>query len=378
MPRAHFTDITVRSLKPKLGHQLKFWDRSTPGFGVRVNQHGTKSWIVMYGEQRQLKVIGRYPDMPLAAARAEAKKMLTHRVQPTPTITFEDALPLFLSTHCAQYNKPSTAKETERVLRINFLPALRAKALEDISTHNISGIVDRLLSTPAAANHAFTAIRTFFRWATRRRYIPHSPCEGLRLPTRPNTKDRVLNDDEIVAAWRAAEGYGFPFGTIVLLLLCTAQRRGEIGALKWSYIDFDNRTITLPDTKNNRPHTFPFGSSAAAMLESIPKLDSEYLFPARGKAGKPFNGWSKAKRALDKKYQIDYDLHDLRRTAASGMASLGVQPHVISKLLNHVSGTAAITGVAAIYNRFQYMDEMRAAIALWEERLDSLLAQQGL
>ena len=86
---------------------------------------------------------------------------------------------------------------------------------------------------------------------------------------------------------------------------------------------------------------------------------------------------SKAKRVLDKKYQIDYDLHDLRRTAASGMASLGVQPHVISKLLNHVSGTAAISGVAAIYNRFQYMDEMRAAIALWEERLASLLAQHA-
>ena len=279
MPRTHFTDITVRSLKPKLGHQLKFWDRSTPGFGVRVNQHGTKSWIVMYGEQRQLKVIGHYPDMPLAAARAEAKKMLAHRVHPIPTITFEEALPLFLSTHCAQYNKLSTAKETERVLRINFLPALRAKALEDISTHNISSIVDRLLSTPAAANHAFSAIRTFFRWATRRRYIPHSPCEGLRLPTRPITKDRVLNDDEIVAVWRAAGDYGFPFGKIVLLLLCTAQRRGEIGGLKWSYIDFGGQTITLPDTKNNRPHTFPFGNSAATILGSIPKLDSEYLFP---------------------------------------------------------------------------------------------------
>ena len=243
---------------------------------------------------------------------------------------------------------------------------------------NISSIVDRLLSTPAAANHAFTAIRTFFRWATRRRYIPHSPCEGLRLPTRPNTKDRVLNDDEVVAAWRAAEDSGFPFGQIVLLLICTAQRRGEIGALKWNYVDFGSRTITLPDTKNNRPHTFPFGNSAAAILESIPKLDSEYLFPARGKAGKPFNGWSKAKRALDTKYQIDYDLHDLRRTAASGMASLGVQPHVISKLLNHVSGAAAISGVAAIYNRFQYMDEMRAAIALWEQHLASLLAQRSL
>src|SRR5207244_6596604 len=111
----------------------------------------------------------------------------------------------------------------------------------------------------------------------------------------------------------------------------------------------------------------------AAILEGMPVFDCPYLFPARGNKGAPFSGWSKSKASLDEACSIaPWTLHDLRRTFATNLAALNVPPHIIEKLLNHASGT--ISGVAAIYNRFQYMDEMRAAVARWEERLTALVS----
>jgi integrase len=377
VPKANLTDISVKRLKAPASGQVTFWDANLDNFGCRISQGGSRTFIVLLGSGRRY-TIGRYPIITLQDARTEAKRILAQRTlgsHRSPAITFKDALDLFITTHCEQHNKPSTAKETERTLRNHFLKTLRSRSLSQITTHHLSAVIDRLVfeQHPSAANHAFTAIRTFFRWAVRRRYIPHSPCEGMRLPTRPRQKDRVLDDADLGSVWRAAEEYGYPFGTIVQLLLCTAQRRGEISSLKWNYLNFDNRTITLPDTKNNRPHTFPLGDRALRILQNVPKLESDYLFPARGKNDRPFIGWSKGKKALDKKCGVDYDLHDLRRTAASGMAKLGVQLHVISKLLNHVSGTAAISGVSAVYNRHAYMDEMRVAVNAWEAHLTAVL-----
>ena len=121
---------------------------------------------------------------------------------------------------------------------------------------------------------------------------------------------------------------------------------------------------------------FPIAALATSILASaLPKDGSTRLFPARGKSETPFNGWSKGKVALDKRANIaPWTLHDLRRTFATDLAALGTPPHVTEKLLNHVSGT--VSGVAAIYNRHAYMDEMRAAIDAWEKRLSAILAQR--
>jgi integrase len=160
------------------------------------------------------------------------------------------------------------------------------------------------------------------------------------------------------------------------LLVLTGQRRGEIGALKWEYIDKEARTITLPPTltKNRRQHTFPYGHAVADILEGIPE-QSDFLFPAsrehvRGKPTSVFNGWPKAKAQLDAKlaHVEPWTLHDLRRTFSSGLAALGIAQVVVEKLLNHVSG-GTLSPIAQIYNRHSYMNEMRAAIAAWEVKL---------
>jgi integrase len=110
----------------------------------------------------------------------------------------------------------------------------------------------------------------------------------------------------------------------------------------------------------------------AALVETIPVFGCPFLFPARRNDAAPFSGWSKSKITLDQKCGISqWTLHDLRRTFATNLASLDVAPHVVERLLNHVSGT--ISGVAAIYNRFSYLDEMGDAMNRWEGRLAVLL-----
>lgn len=173
-----------------------------------------------------------------------------------------------------------------------------------------------------------------------------------------------MSDSEQAKVIRAARQFGFPFGTIVLLLAFPGQRRSEIAALHWEWIDDDAKTITLPAslTKNKRKHTFPYGQLVADVLQSVPR-QGDLLFPARGRSDVPYSGWSKNKIALDRVCQITpWTLHDLRRTFATNLAALGTPPHVIEKLLNHASGT--ISGVAAVYNQFRYMEEMRGAIKI--------------
>jgi integrase len=186
----------------------------------------------------------------------------------------------------------------------------------------------------------------------------------------------VLLDDEIRIIWNAATEY--PFGMLVRLLLLTGQRRGETTALKWDYIDLERGTIFLPRaiTKNNRDHLIPLGELGRSHIASIPRA-CEYLFPARGYSDRPYCGWSKGKAALDRAYVLpQWGLHDIRRTVATNLAALNTPPHVVEKLLNHASGT--ISGVAAIYNRFQYLDEMRDGLTKWEARLTSIVSADTL
>lgn len=197
---------------------------------------------------------------------------------------------------------------------------------------------------------------------------------GMKAPGKPSSRDRVLSDDEFTLIWTKAGIIGHPFGTIVQILMLTAQRRGEVAAMQWNDIDTGKAVWTIPAdrTKNGKPHAVPLSPSALALLASIPRMTSPFVFPARGKPNQPYSGYSKGKRELDAAADLhDWTLHDIRRTAATGMARLGIAPHVVERVLNHVSGT--FSGVAGIYNRFRYEDEMRAALIAWEKALCTIV-----
>ena len=233
----------------------------------------------------------------------------------------------------------------------------------------VTAIIDGLHETPAIANNAFTAMRTFFNWSVARRYLKHSPVAGLSLPAKVVSRDRVLSDAELVAVHRAATEIGYPFGHLVLMCIHTGLRRGEVGSLKWGYITPDHITIPGELAKNGREHVVP--NLIGDILKLIPQT-SEYLFPSD--AGTTFSAWSKNKARLDTQCGVTgWVIHDLRRTFATKMAEWQIAPpHVIERILNHTTGS--MTPIARVYNRWNYLAEAKDALVQYECRLAQLLA----
>jgi integrase len=382
------TDIAVRQLPiPEKGQRL-YYDDVLPAFGCRVSQGGTRSFFVQHGAERQFTTIGRHPIISLADARGEAKRILAERTlgRTRPkSIPFEDALTEFFA-ECEQKNRPRTVRDYRRLIGRYF-----KFARKPVSQITHEDIVGRLPKAPAERNHALVAIKIFLTWAQKppRRYIPHNPCEGMTPTKRPSRK-RVLSDAELAKVLRAAIEGADSFSRIVGLLVCTGQRRGEVTALQRPWIAEAERTITLPEqiTKNKLEHTLPYGQIAAAIIESAPRWnDTDYLFPARcehvrGKPTTTFNGFQKAKAEFDERCGVTkWTLHDLRRTFGTRLAELAVPPHVIERLLNHKMGSISsktdgiLSAVAEVYNRYQYLPEMREAMNLWEGHLASILAR---
>jgi integrase len=370
--KVRLTDLSVRSLAAPATGTVTYFDDAVPGLGLRVSAGGTRAYTLVFGPSRTRTAIGRVGVISLKDARTKAKAIVAQRTlgaigRQAPT--FEVALADFEKS-VEKKNKGRTAKETMRLLKKHFLPPWRHSRLDTISPSTVSNILDRMKDTPSEANHAFAAIRLFFNWAVRREVVAKSPCTALQAPSSPVFRDRVLTDKELrkVLTWTKSERSAF--SAIVQLLILTGQRRGEIGALEGSMVDFPTKMITLPSrlTKNNREHRFPFGTMAEAILREYHR--EGFLFPA-GATDNSFSAWSKSKTALDKETgTIEWTLHDLRRSFATRLAALGTPIHVTEKLLNHVTGT--ISGVAAIYNRHAYMDEMRHAIEAYEAHLATL------
>jgi integrase len=367
VPKISLENTTVKSLPlPHLG-TIDYWDAKLPAFGCRVSHGGTKTFVLKLRNSR--RAIGRYPIISLADARAEAKRLLAEKTlkkrQPQ-SITYERARESFIAEKEKELGA-GTVGEYERLLgRLSF-----QGQIGDISPDDFARKLDRI-KAPSERNHALAAAKTFFTWAYNRRYIEDDPTRGLSVRGGAS-RSRVLSDDELKRVWTAAEKMGGSFGTIVRLLILTGQRRGEIAALQSSWINLDEKTITLPQeiVKNRREHTFPVSSSLLSLL-TLPST-AGLLFPARGHADRPFNGWSKAKEELDEESGVsEWTLHDIRRTVATNLAALGVALPVIERLLNHVSGSFG--GIVAVYQRHSFMPEMHAAVELWDKKLQELLA----
>jgi integrase len=358
-----------------------------------------------HGRSRRMS-LGRYPATPLKDARGKAHAALRSlakgedpQVDAPVALGFSAALNEFVELYCKTSNRPSTAYETERILRAVFLKHWGTRLVDTIGKRDILVIIDRLMRAgkPSAANHAFSAVRQFFNWTVERGMIAVSPCHTLRAPAPLAKRTNVIDDKDLAVLWKvAAEEVGYPFGTIFQLLTLTAQRRGEVCGMRWDELDLEAGLWNIPGarTKNGHPHTLPLTTAVLEILERLAprarKTNSEYVFPARGKPEQPYTGYSKGKRELDaaanearrqvaiKNRQppkdvedLDWTLHDLRRTAATRMAEFGVLPHVVERVLNHISGTFG--SVAGIYNRFQYVDEMRDALTVWEAHVLGLV-----
>ena len=391
MAQHALTDIMVQRLKPDEARQFELWDAKLPGFGVRVSSKGTKSFVLVYrhGGRARRMTIGRYPMLGLADARKLAQTALSKIGQGVDPVAEKEAAKVrndnlfpavvdeFVRVHCSRHNRANTAKETERLLRVEFERKWRKRDLHSIGKVDVNRILDGIVDrgSPGAAAHAFAAIRKLFNWCVERGLIDVSPCLGLKSPARIGARERVLDDQELRAVWRASVQVGYPVGPIVQLLILTAQRRGEVAGMRWTDLDLEVCLWTIPGelTKNGRSQQVPLCPRAVDIISSLPQLDEVFVFPARGVKSQAFGGFNKGKLRLDAASGVSgWTFHDLRRTAATGMARLEVPPHVVERVLNHVSGTFA--GVAGIYNRFAYLPEMRKGLETWDNHIKAMLS----
>lgn len=336
------TDLALRNLKFD-GTQRRIFDDGLPNFGIRVYKSGV-SFIVMLGSNRKTITLGRYPDLPLKEARKRAVELFSGKTTPVTPKNAESAISAFLE-HVRRHNKPRTAKDYERLLARHFP--------NSFDRQELLSRLDKLRRTPGEQSHATTTFQVFLNWCVHNGIIESNPLAGLRNQGRIQKRERVLDPEELAKIWSQLSED--PFSTTIRLMILTGQRRGEIPHFT---LEDDLLTIDRLHTKNGRTHTIPAGP-----------LARHYFQPVR------FSGWSKAKTRLDQSSGVsDWTIHDLRRTYATVHAQLGTPIHVIEKLLNHVSGS--LSGVAGIYNRYTYMDEMREAVQKYEEWLTSEVLKQ--
>jgi integrase len=360
------------------------WDDDLPGFGVRLRGE-SRRWIVQYrfGVAQRRESLGDIRRVTLDDARRIARQRFAQvelGVDPAAerakgrAVTAEVAATL--KTIAARYLdskravlRPATYNAAERYFRIHWAP-LHNRSIAAITRAEVAlrlqGIVKE--HGRVAAARARTNLLALLSWAMREGIVEsnvalatNNPAAGL--PSR----ERVLDDSEVRAIWKACGDDGF--GAIVRLLLLTGQRRNEIADLRWSEIDVDAAEITLPParTKNKRLHIVPLSGTALAILKALPREAGRDLIFGAGDRG--FTTWSHGKRAFDALVGNLplWTLHDLRRTAATGMADLDVDPHVIEAALNHTSGSKR--GVAGVYNRSRYEPQKRIALDRWADHL---------
>jgi integrase len=405
MPTLRLTQLAADKLAPPASGRAIFWDRTLPGFGLRVTARGAKSWVAMYrvagkpvmetlGPVARLKIDearkharasmarAAVGDNPVAQKRAEAERHAT--------ATVAAAVARYLA-YCERSLKPKTAREWRRIFEHDVLPRWGLRPIADIAKADVLEIVNDKASrrerkrrdeTEGAAVQAgkmLTRLRTFFGWAAANDLVKADPTAGVRRPAKEAVRDRVLTDQELRLVWCATGQLGNPFGPLFRLMLLTAQREGEVAGMRWSEIDPEAEIWTLPGarTKNGKPHIVHLSVLALEIIGAVPHIEGQDLLFSRTGAT-PASGFSRAKRRLDALLSADGDgteiapwtLHDLRRSTTTGMARLGIAPHVADRVLNHQAGT--IRGVAAVYNRFEYLAERKAALEAWGRFVQNL------
>lgn len=375
------TNKSMEALKPQ-AKRYEVHDLYCPGMSVRVSAQGTKVFSVKfrYGIAQKRMKLGVYPRISLGTAREKAVDILRQvdeGIDPTrrrrsADMKVESVCREFIRLHAQPRNK--SWREAERILEREFIAIFGQRDIREIKRFDVLEMMDAALARGSSyqANRILSHIRKLINWCVERGIIDSSPIIGLKPPTKEISRERVLGDDEIARVLRTCRNNVYPFRQFAPLLLATAQRRGELAGMMWSEIDLDAKKWVIPSerSKNGKTHVVPLSTFAIQVLNEVPRfLDCDYVFTTTRKS--PVSGFSKALRRLSEGSQTkDWRWHDLRRTAASGMARLSVAPHVVEKVLNHASGI--ISGVAAVYNKYQYSGETREALEHWGEFLDGL------
>ena len=387
------------------GKTLYLWDSDLTGFGAVCTKTGSCSYFIEYrlggrGTQSKRLTIGKHgvltPDEARKVAKAELGKVArgTDVAQAKKDqrdkltgVTFRDTAERYVAVHekNTRYWRMARAR-----LQSADVKAILDRPIALITRAEIAAVIDKVQErSNASARLLFGDMRPIFAWALNRAAIESNPMGGMRGPAPSQARDRFLGDEEIKAFWQAASEQSWPFKNVFKLLLLTGQRRGEVAGMRWRELDLDNATWTIARErcKNGKAHSIDLSPEALRILDPFgdavafrPAVSTQdFVFSTTGTT--PVNGFCGVKERIDKlmhkllgeKFQ-PWRTHDLRRTAASGMAALGIQPHVIERVLNHLSGVQG--GLTGVYQRHEYREERKQAILIWSEHVAQIVGRE--
>jgi integrase len=407
------TAAGIRALLARLGslptgYDKTHFDSDLPGYGLRVRGSGVHSLMVQYaiaGQSRRV-VISKFGSIDPGKAYSTGKDLLAQvRLGRDPAAEKEHArtraaesfgalLSRFLERQRAK-QKLRSYEETERHLT-KHCKTFHRYPVESLDRRIIGARLAEIEkhNGPAAANRVRASLSAYFTWLAREGYAEANPVAFTNKAVENGARERVLSDDELRIICRALTdgtpsipgGPSDHYSTIIKLLLLTGARRDEIGGLRWSEVDIDDATITLPSTrtKSRREHVVPLSESALKILAAQPRrtnLDGtprDHVFGIGLNRG--YSGWSKSKAEIDARVAEagreveNWTLHDFRRSLSTALHGkrFSVPPHVVETILGHVSGHKA--GVAGIYNKAIYLDERRDALERWGAHVMSIVS----
>jgi integrase len=381
---------TIAPVPPKT--DIIEFDDAVPGFGVRARKGGSKVYVVQYaiGEKTRRMSLGKVELQGVDKARDKAKDILAavrlgkdpagekQRDRTTATDTFKAVADRFLAFQKTQL-RPRSYDDVERHLMMHG-KSLHGLLLAKIQRQDIASAISavRAKGAEVTANRVRATLSSFFSWAISEGLTEHNPVTGTKR-TEEKSRKRVLSHDELRIIWNALEDD--QFGAIIKLLALTGQRAAEVAGLRRTELQDDAFTLPPERTKNAIEHTVPLSEPARAIIAAQPLRQGsngkvrDFIF---GYADGPFSGWTGSRKLLNARIERaagkplpHWTPHDLRRSFATHASKLGIQPHVIEAILNHVSGFRA--GVAGIYNLNPYDAEKRTALATWADHLLSIV-----
>jgi integrase len=386
-------EIKKLSLSPADPDGKIWFDDKMSGLGVRLYRSGRKVWLYQFrlaGRSHKLE-IGSTEKVLASKARIDAKIAAGHvanKVNPLDLRRqaeekhkdeFGELVVEYLNEklHPIKLNKkpmrPRSFAEVKRHLE-DHCRSFEHRPIRSITQRDVANLYKKIAkeSGPGAASHTWSTLRAFMHWSMRQGAVDNNVAALYDGGGVGDQRKRTLSDAEIAIVWKACGDD--QFGKIVKLLLLTGARRDEVGHMPLSELDLDNKNWLLPEerSKNRREHLFTLSDSAVDILTKAIVTREAFVFGYGTERG--FSGWSKAKKALDKRiadagHKLEpFVLHDLRRSFASGLQRLKIEPHIVEACLNHTPPK-----LEQNYQTYRYAAEKRAALARWATHVDAVV-----
>jgi integrase len=416
MPSVSLTQAAVDRVGTPPKGRVDYWDKNQPGFGMRVTDKGHKSWTVIYRLKGASKLeritLGSVADIPKVSDAREMARDIRQRVaqgeDPKATIAVPEVrtvaaiVPIFMQRYMrAKGRAENYITETQRIFDKDVLPAWGKRDIKTITRSDVIDVLDKVIDDgrPVQANRVLAAVRKLLNWSEDRGYIAASPVVRMSAPSAETDRERVLSADELRLVWLGAQRLGYPYGPMVQMLILTLQRRNEVAEAPWEeFGDLDDVLWKIPGerTKNGKPNDIALAPAAIDILKSLPRFSAgngkEIPFLFVGERKGAVSGFANAKQRLDEKILeiqrteavgrgedpesvkplAHWTFHDLRRTGDTIMAEeLGIAPHVIEAIINHITGT--IKGVARTYNRATFAKPKKIALDAWAAYIHALI-----